>query len=160
MTSRSVSLYLCRSVCVCIFIVCVGCIQVRSAFYAKEANDIYALMCDEASKVVLLPASNPPSLAFSPSPSPSLPPPPPSLSLSLSHAGGVYAHIHFGMCVQEDYGTALYWMGLNFGTLCRIGGGGTWTAERAHEIAGVCVCACVRVCTLVFNADTCWHNRQ
>lgn len=60
-------------------------IMVRSAFYAKEASDIFAYMTDDVSK--------------------------------------------------EDYGTALYWMGLNFGTLCRIGGGGTWSAERAHEIA-------------------------
>eukprot|EP00802_Teleaulax_amphioxeia_P005525 Tamp_05529.p1 GENE.Tamp_05529~~Tamp_05529.p1 ORF type:complete len:935 (-),score=201.39 Tamp_05529:142-2685(-) len=36
---------------------------------------------------------------------------------------------------KRDYGTALYWMGLNFGTLCRIGGGGTWSADQAHEIA-------------------------
>ena len=36
---------------------------------------------------------------------------------------------------KELYGTALYWMGLNFSTLCRIGGGGGWSAQRAWEMA-------------------------
>ena len=58
---------------------------------------------------------------------------------------------------KEDYGTALYWMGLNFGTLCRIGGGGSWSAERAHEIAEkVCVCVCVRVRVRV-RVQACMH---
>uniref|UniRef100_A0A7S0E1M9 BHLH domain-containing protein n=1 Tax=Hanusia phi TaxID=3032 RepID=A0A7S0E1M9_9CRYP len=69
--------------------------MVRSAFYAKEAADLFAYMTDDASK--------------------------------------------------EDYGTSLYWMGLNFGTLCRIGGGGSWTAQRAHEIAEQALGKCFAV---------------
>ncbi|EKX32593.1 hypothetical protein GUITHDRAFT_121221 [Guillardia theta CCMP2712] len=69
--------------------------MVRSAFYAKEAADLFAYMTDDASK--------------------------------------------------EDYGTSLYWMGLNFGTLCRIGGGGSWSAQRAHEIAEQALGKCFAV---------------
>lgn len=68
--------------------------MVRSAFYAKEAADLFGEMTEDT---------------------------------------------------KEDYTTALYWMGLNFGTLCRIGGGGTWTAERAHEIAEQALSTCMQV---------------
>jgi len=69
--------------------------MVRSAFYAKEAADLYAYMTDNDSK--------------------------------------------------QGYATALYWMGLNFGTVCRIGGGGTWSAKRAHDIAEQALSKCLAV---------------
>jgi tetratricopeptide (TPR) repeat protein len=69
--------------------------MVRSAFYAKEAADLYAYMTDDQAK--------------------------------------------------RGYATALYWMGLNFGTVCRIGGGGTWSAKRAHDIAEQALGKCLAV---------------
>ena len=37
----------------------------------------------------------------------------------------------------ESFAFSLYWVVLNFATLCRLGGGGQWTANQ------VCVCVCV-----------------
>jgi hypothetical protein len=35
----------------------------------------------------------------------------------------------------DNFASALYWMVLNFATLCRLGGGGEYTAEQACEMA-------------------------
>lgn len=43
-----------------------------------------------------------------------------------------------------DYTTALYWMGLNFATLCRLGGGATWTADQAKRIAEEALEKCMK----------------
>ena len=36
----------------------------------------------------------------------------------------------------ESFAFSLYWVVLNFATLCRLGGGGRWTAQQACAIAG------------------------
>lgn len=44
-------------------------------------------------------------------------------------------------CVWQDQSTinsfasALYWVGLNFATLCRLGGGGQYSAQQACDVA-------------------------
>ena len=43
-----------------------------------------------------------------------------------------------------DYATALYWMSLNFATLCRLGGGATWNAEQAKRIAEEALGKCMK----------------
>jgi len=43
------------------------------------------------------------------------------------------------------YCSGLYWMGLNFATLCRLGGGGKWTTQQAYDIANSSLSDCERL---------------
>jgi len=42
----------------------------------------------------------------------------------------------------SKHAQALYWMGLNFGTLCRLGGCETWSTQQAYDVANKALLEC------------------
>ena len=39
---------------------------------------------------------------------------------------------------MENFASALYWMVLNFATLCRLGGGGQYSARQVTQVKYTC----------------------
>ena len=49
--------------------------------------------------------------------------------------------------VSAKYAESLYWMGLNFATLCRLGGGSKWGCQQSYDIANGALAECQKLRT-------------
>jgi hypothetical protein len=48
---------------------------------------------------------------------------------------------------SAKYAESLYWMGLNFATLCRLGGGSKWGCQQSYDIANGALAECQKLRT-------------
>ena len=49
--------------------------------------------------------------------------------------------------LESLFGESLYWMGLNFATMCRLGGGGRWGCQQSYDIANAALARCQKLRT-------------
>jgi hypothetical protein len=58
---------------------------------------------------------------------------------------------------SAKYAESLYWMGLNFATLCRLGGGSKWGCQQSYDIANGALAECQKLRTGKKNTEKKMH---
>ena len=66
-------------------------------------------------------------------------------ALQAKHAFGEELARSPSEVIESKYGDALYWMGLNFATLCRLGGCQQWGCQQSYDMANTALAECQKL---------------